>query len=151
MSKEKKNIYFLEPRITNKSATLFITTFFSLVENISSWTYTHIHKTPCCTVQVSFTRFIYEFYDSRILEYGLPLAAVAFSPLHPSPYPQRSPPYTGCIKSWKMDILIRAYIDKQSLLLRLCLLSPWWFMGDAYRVYYARNNISLTRDSRTFG
>lgn len=33
-------------------------------------------------MQVSFTRFIYEFYDSRVLEGGLPLAAVAFSPLH---------------------------------------------------------------------
>lgn len=42
----------------------------------------YIQDTVVCTVQVSFTRFIYEFYDSRVLEGGLPLAAVAFSPLH---------------------------------------------------------------------
>lgn len=42
----------------------------------------YIQDIVVCTVQVSFTRFIYEFYDSRVLEGGLPLAAVAFSPLH---------------------------------------------------------------------
>lgn len=146
----KKKNYVLS-RVTNFriNPRHFYKNFFSLVEN------TFLKLCIC----VIYTRhrcmhgasFIHAFHI-RILRFqGLGgRVAVGSCCLLSSTLRQRSPPYTGCIKSWKMDILIRAYIDKQSLLLRHCLLSPWWFMGDAYRVYYARNNISLTRDSRTF-
>lgn len=147
LSKKKKVRTFSSHKFSNKSATLLQELFFTGRKHVSEVMYMcNIYKTP-----LHGASFIHAFHI-RILRFqGLGgRVAVGSCCLLSSTLRQRSPPYTGCIKSWKMDILIRAYIDKQSLLLRHCLLSPWWFMGDAYRVYYARNNISLTRDSRTF-
>lgn len=148
LSKKKKVRTFSSHKFSNKSATLLQELFFTVENTFLKLCICVIYTRHRCMHGAS---FIHAFHI-RILRFqGLGgRVAVGSCCLLSSTLRQRSPPYTGCIKSWKMDILIRAYIDKQSLLLRHCLLSPWWFMGDAYRVYYARNNISLTRDSRTF-